>query len=409
MIKPLSILLLCDDNPRHAVTVLDHIGAFLKYSKHHVLVLNIRGVADLKCLNLNTFDVVIIHYSLMVIADSYFSPAIREKVNNFRGLKIQFIQDDYRQISKMTAMIKYLGINVLYTLCPEREIPKVWKLPGVKVLNTLAGYLPEWMPFLEPARLRQIDVVYRGREVPYWLGRLGQEKIGIGKGFLARSNGLKCDIAWKESNRIYAEKWRDFLCSAKTTLGTESGASITDFDGSLQVKTEAYLKEHTEVSFEEVHSALLAPYEGNVPMNIISPRMFEAIACRTGLVLFPGYYSGILKPDIHYIPLQKDFSNIGEVIVKIRDNIYLDKMTMHTYWDIVGNGLYSYRTFIEGVDDLIDKYEIEPCRGFAPTLWLVNCESRIRALPLRVFLAAGLERYSGIVKIAKRIKSAVRI
>ena len=42
-------------------------------------------------------------------------------------------------------------------------------------------------------------------------------------------------------------------------------------------------------------------------MGQISPKMFEAISLGTVLVMFEGKYSNILKPDLHYISLKKDF------------------------------------------------------------------------------------------------------
>ena len=37
-------------------------------------------------------------------------------------------------------------------------------------------------------------------------------------------------------------------------------------------------------------------------------------------------YNGIFKKDIHYIELQPDFSNIKDVMRKIHDNDFLQKM-----------------------------------------------------------------------------------
>jgi hypothetical protein len=66
---------------------------------------------------------------------------------------------------------------------------------------TPAGYVPESLvsyPAL-PIESRPIDIGYRGRTVPYWLGEFGQEKVLIGQGVLERAEeyGLKCNIAWR--------------------------------------------------------------------------------------------------------------------------------------------------------------------------------------------------------------------
>src|SRR6185295_12924267 len=201
----LSVLMLCDDSSSHANTLLEHIEAFGKFSRHRMSIFNPRGLDDCRFLDLNDFDVVVIHFSLCIIADSYLSPALRDKVSRFEGLKVLFIQDDYRWVNQISKMVRYLGIKVLFTLVPEAEIPKIWdetRLPQVVKLNTLAGYIPDGLARVQapPIELRSIDVGYRGRELPYWLGRLSQDKVTIAQGFLTRAEryGLRCDIAWKE-------------------------------------------------------------------------------------------------------------------------------------------------------------------------------------------------------------------
>ncbi len=359
----LSVLLLCDDFRGHANTVLDHISALMKYSEHVVRTFNPRGLSDSRCLDLSEFDVVVIHYSVFVISDHYLSPRFRDKLREFEGLKVQFIQDEHRRVDEMAAMMRFLGIHVLFTLLPSPEIPKVYsdaRLPGVVKVHSLAGYVPERLVEVEvPAtRLRPVDIGYRGRTLPFWLGRVAQEKAWIGQGVLARADkyGLSCDIGWTEEDRIYGERWTKFLCSCKATLGTESGASITDFDGTVEKRTKDYLAEHPDADFHQLSRAMLESYEGNVRVNVISPRIFEAVALRTALILFPGDYSGIVLPWVHYIPLAKDFSNMDTVTEKLRDEKFLRAMTQTAYGDLVSSGRYSHRSFVREFDAVLAQY-----------------------------------------------------
>jgi hypothetical protein len=313
-------------------------------------------------LDLNEFDAVVIHWSLVIISDHYLAPAFRERIAAFRGLKIQFIQDDYRWVDRMTAMMRSLGIQVLFTLVPEAEIPKIWdqsRLPAVRAVTTLAGYVPDSLVGVvaPPIDQRPIEIGYRGRVLPYEIGRVGQEKVWIGRGVLERAGryGLRSDIAWMEKDRIYGVRWNEFMRSCRAVLGTESGATITDFDGSLERRVHEYLAQHPRAEFEEVHAAILAPYEGNVRMTIASPRVFEAIAWRTALVQFPGDYSGVIRPWDHYIPLERDFSNLDEVIERVRDTKFLESLTARAYEDVIASGRYSMQTFVRQFDDIVDE------------------------------------------------------
>src|SRR6266498_2920028 len=108
-----SILLLCDDQLGNANTVLDHINAFLQLSRYKVYKYNPKELPFNYFLDLNEFEVVVIHYSLPIVSDHFISHDLRRKIHNFKGLKIQYIQDDYRQVDHYTNMMRYLGIHVL--------------------------------------------------------------------------------------------------------------------------------------------------------------------------------------------------------------------------------------------------------------------------------------------------------
>jgi hypothetical protein len=359
----LSVLLLCDNDAGHPATTLEHIEALHRYPHHDVRIFNPRGVDSSKYLDLSEFDVVVLHYSLIIISDYYLAPHFREQIRRFEGLKILFIQDEYRWINKITAMIRHLGINVLFTLMPPSEVSKVYNettVPGVKIVETLAGYVSDSLMTVQPSPPddRPIDIGYRGRTVPYWLGRHAQEKAWIGQELLGRAGqyGLRCDIRWGEQDRIYGAQWIRFLHSCKATLGTESGASIADFDGSIERRTNQYLGQHPLAGFDEVWKDFLEPYEGNIRYFMISPRVFEAAALRTALILFPGHYSGIIRPWTHYIPLAKDYSNMDEVIDRVRDIAFLRSMTDRTYQDLVASGQYSQRVLARELDNVIAQY-----------------------------------------------------
>ena len=60
-------------------------------------------------------------------------------------------------------------------------------------------------------------------------------------------------------------------------------------------------------------------YTHPVPGRVLSGRNVEAAGTKTVQLLLEGAYGGYLEPDVHYIPLRKDFSNVGESIAKFRD------------------------------------------------------------------------------------------
>lgn len=357
--KPLNICLLSHVKPGFANTCFDHVNALSTDSAHNVIVVSPLDHPE-KTPDFSVFDVIIIHYSIISFSHLYLPPVYRRALQDFGGLKVIFIQDEYRTVFQAIDAMIELGIDVLFTCVPEPNIDRIYgqlRRRGVRIETTLTGYVAGNLLGLRPTPLREreLDVTYRGRTLPYALGKLAQEKVFIAQEFAARAVdfGLKIDIGWREQDRIYGDAWIRFMCSGRAVLGTESGASICDFTGDIDRCVQLYLLEHPDASFQAVFDALLAPYEGNAVINTISPRAFEAIALGTALVQFPGAYSDILQPHRHYIPLEKDFSNISEVVEQLQDLSYLEAMTLRAREEIIDSGNYAYERFSCDVDAIV--------------------------------------------------------
>jgi hypothetical protein len=357
----MDILLLCAPYQKIAATVEDQLGALERHSSNRYFRLPMKG-QFVKELDLERFDALVIHYTIIASDDRDLSAAARDRIKGFSGLKAMFIQDEYRFVDRTVAAMQELDIHLLFTCVPEPEVEKVYprdKLPDTLKVNVLTGYVPEYLlrnvvlPFDE----RKIDVGYRGRSVPSWLGELGQDKWRIGHQFAtdAKMYGLKCDIAYREEDRLYGEAWTKFLCSCKAALGVESGASVFDFTGEIQRQVEEHELRHPETRFEDLRDLYFKSLEGNIRLNQISPRSFECAALRTAMILYEGEYSEILKPWRHYIPLKKDHSNMSEVVSALRDAYYCQSMTERTYHEVAENPIYGYRAFAEKVDQAMNK------------------------------------------------------
>ncbi len=358
----LRVLLLCDDGWEFQANLLEHMGAFSLYSRHEIYRLNPRRWVRSDPPDLTRFDVVVIHYSIWILQDSYLPEPVRQAIRSFGGLKVQFLQDEYRQVNATVDSLLELGIGVLFTVCPPDTAGLLYERlerGGVRLVTTLTGYVPAAAARFRtsPIAERRVHAAYRSREVPFALGAFAQEKLWIGKRFaaLAETHGLVHDISWRLDDRIYGSEWLSFQASAKAVLGTGSGASIADFDGDVERRVTAYLEANPRASFKEVHGEVLEPFEGNAVIDVISPRIFEAAALRTALVLFPGEYSGVVEAERHYIMLKRDLSNFEEVARYLRDDQYLQDLADRTYDEIVGSGRYSFLAFIQGFDEVVSQ------------------------------------------------------
>lgn len=351
-----NVLILCDAETRRVGTIGDHLAAFGKYSAHRVCIVDTPSAAKFD-IDLGKFDVVVLHYSLIISSARQVSPAIAAKIRAFAGYKIVFIQDEYRWVDRSVAAIADLGIDLIYTVINPEAVDRIYHHPSIAHVRrkvTLTGFVPEELTRLAVPDFadRPIDVGYRARQVPAWLGRFAQEKWWIGQRFRdeAEPRGLRCDIDHSESRRLYGDRWIAFVSGCKAMLGTESGASYIDFTGEVQAAVEALERDDPRIPFEEIHRRLLADRDGDIVIRVISPRCFEAAALRTLMILYPGDYSGVLQPWRHYVPLERDHGNIDEVVAVLRDPVRARQIIDNAYLEVALNPRYSFRAMVEAFD-----------------------------------------------------------
>ncbi len=360
----LNLLLLYDDGSIHVRTVSEHIEAIQKYSRHSVTLMPATGVlpgvdTHDATPDFGMFDAVLVHYSIRISLDLHISASVARALTAYDGPKVLFVQDEYENTETARRWMERLGIDAVFTNVPLDQVERVYsraRFPRVDFLPTLTGYVPEDHSlggYAWPIADRTTLIGYRGRRLPHQYGQLGYEKcrIGLEMKRLASERGLPVDIEVDDAKRIYGNDWYAFLGSCRATLGTESGANVFDDDGSLKTLAAA----HADLPFAEFARRFLVGRDGEVTMNQVSPKIFEAIRLRTALVLFVGAYSGVVKPDVHYIPLEKDFSNIDEVFRKVQDVGYLEQLTARAYADVIEGGRYSYEAFVNGVDAYLDR------------------------------------------------------
>ncbi len=352
------ILVLYDHHWTHVKTIQHYLESLRRYSRHQVFY----ATSLARCpFDLDYFDAVVLHYSVRVCFAGHLSPSFSSALKRYQGLKCIFLQDEYENTRRTWAALKNLGVGVVFTCVPAESVSKVYpreEFPSTLFVPVLTGYVPLdifEIPAAPPLAERPLLIGYRGRNIGYWYGDLGQEKVQIGRRMkeICDQRRLRTDIAWEENDRIYGDAWFQFLGSCRATLGSESGCNIFDFDGTLASSIQAELTRNPQATYEEVREKYLVNHQGQIRMNQISPKIFEAIACRTALVLFEGEYSGVLVPETHFLPLRKDFSNIDDVLRRLDDLPALSAMVERAYQDIVLSGRWSYRALGQIFDDAL--------------------------------------------------------
>ncbi|MBI2190645.1 MAG: glycosyltransferase family 1 protein [Planctomycetes bacterium] len=369
----LKILVLSTFDGKNANVIRDFLLSFNAYSRHRYHYVFNTQILD-KETDFSPYDVILIFWSVYLLGE-YLSQEAIEGIRNAPALKVQFLQDEYRDVRAMNQAMAKLGIQVMFT-CVEESQHEIFYpqalIPSLEgTYSVLTGYVPAYLEKAAPLGMasRALDVGYRSRSVPYFLGDLGREKTLIAHRFqdICWRKGLSYDISVREEDRIYGRAWPRFLRSCRMTLGTGSGASVVDFDGQIRRRCDEYLKAHPDASYAEVKERFFQDVDGQVVIETISPRFFEAAALGCTLVLHEGPYAGLLVPDRHYIPVKKDYSNVEEVVEKIRDSGFCERLAAQTREDLIASGKHSYRKFVERFDAILERHAWRVGRGLGPS------------------------------------------
>ena len=341
-----------------ADNVNDFIFSLRAHSRHRLYYLfDAERLIDI---DLSAWDVVVLLFTVDLRGEDV-SPAARERLRKARALKVAFLQDEHYRIHALTTRLAEIGAGVLFTCVPEAHHQTFFpsaSIPTLRAIHTtLPGYVPSRLERRRPAgRHRPVDVAYRGRRMPYALGDLSREKQRIGEVFdsFCRERGLRADISTLEHDRIYGPAWLRFLERARCVLGTPSGVSVVDFDGSIRQRSDLYQVTHPDASYEDVRRECFGEADGRVVTDTASSRMFEAAACGTTMVQLEGEYGGVLEPGRHYIPVMRDYSNLDDVAAQIRDRAFCDGLAAQSHRDLIASGRFSYRTFVRRVDEILE-------------------------------------------------------
>jgi hypothetical protein len=351
---------------RDAATILEHVGSFERRSKFGVHAVSTDGPMPAEVARLD-FRLVIVHYSVFGGGMYQLSEDHLRFLRSSRGHKVLFAQDENRFCGHRFWFMDEVGFDSIFTLLEPPQFERVYGAnTGVSHIHTnLPGYVSQTMldkaeRFAVPDAERPVDVGYRGRPIPAHSGRGAQEKAGIGRRFeeLAAGSGLKLDILVGEEDRLYGDDWYRFMASCRAMLGVESGVSAFDLDDAVIDEYERVLAARGEVSVDDLKT--LPAHEDLVYYRTISPRHFEAAAFRVCQVLFEGRYSGLMEPDVHYIALRKDYSNIEDVLRRLRDPAVRREITDNAHRDLIASGRHTYRRFIEDFDRAMIEEGVEP-------------------------------------------------
>lgn len=345
-----KIFIICIKINLKICTIREYVESFEIYSSHKIIYVDENGLDLLNTVTDN--DAIIFSYDTIhkFVNNNKYIPIAK----NINCLKIAIIQDEYYDCDNIRQFIIINNIKIIFTCMKEFDILKIYGdliSEDILFINTLTGYVSSTTNFIE-IKNKNIDIFYRGRNLDFFYGELGVLKKKIGMEFkkICNKYGLKHDIEWDDKHRIYGKEWFRILGDAKITLATPSGSNVINRNWILKKKIKNELKNSPTKKYEYIKSKFNIREELNCGQ--LSPKMLEAISFGTVLII-QDFNSDILKRDLHYIHLEKDYSNIDNVIKVIKSEKKLKEIANRAFNDIIVSGKYSYKKFINFIDLLL--------------------------------------------------------
>ena len=354
---------------------LDDIATSRRTSIHHALFLPRHApqhdywfhaahapVTD--ALRREEFDAIIIDTTFLCWrwvkpAEQYFAPlkANYDFLRDSHAIKIAFPQDEYDHSQILEDWLTDWKIDIIYSVCfDDRAVFYPHLQHNAEIRFGYTGlFEPADLSLVSrhamPWRDRPIDVGYRARRLPPYFGRFGMLKSDIADRFDAAAAGsnLVLDISCEAKDALPGDTWLRFLGSCRFILGCESGSSLLDPQGDIQMCCNAYRAQHPDAGYEEVETACFPGLDRENPFKAISPRLFEAAATGCAQILVPGHYAGVLRPWEHYLPLAPDVSNIDEIVDAMRDTDRMEAMAAASRKALLDDSRFSYAAYAADV------------------------------------------------------------
>lgn len=359
-----------DGEPKHKVvvihalrptsrqTTIDHLSSFREHLPNaDVQYLHFQQPLPAECDDVKP-DLLIVNYDYL---NYRFSPLWRYVKRRHKSLAdrarkvVAIAQDDFWANKLLDDWCMDWDVDrILTPIDTDREVLYPRSIRSKEFRTGLTGYVKSGQPpETAPIRDRLIDLGQRVRNMPPHLGRLAQAKAiqAVAMADAARSEGFVVDVSARIEDSYLGTAWFDFLASCKFTVGMKGGASLHDPRGLIHTKVESFRARNPHATFDEIEARCFPGKDLKHEFTAISPRLFESALAGTCQILQREDYLGVLEPWRDYIPLEKDFSNMHQVLDAMRDLERCQEIVGNARIALVDSKMFDYSQLVEAATD----------------------------------------------------------
>jgi hypothetical protein len=349
----LKVLVMHALRPSSRQTTIDHLESFREHLPNaDVQYLHFQQPIP-KDLTHVSPDIFIINYDFLNYRFTPLWPYIRNRhreIARRSGNVVAIAQDDFWANKLLDNWCMNWNIDrILTPISNDLDVlyPRSYKSKEFRTV--LTGYVKSGpVPSTALLRERKIDLGQRVRDMPPHLGRLAQAKArqAVALADAAKLAGFTVDVSTRVEDSFIGSAWFEFLSSCRFTVGMKGGASLHDPYGLTHTRVQAFIARHPKATFDEIEKKCFKGKDMRHEFTAISPRLFESAMAGTCQILERDDYLGVLEPWRDYIPLNRDFSNIDEVLNAMRDLDRCQEIVQNAHSALVKSEMFDYSRLV---------------------------------------------------------------
>ena len=286
-------------------------------------------------------------FDLIIFLHSSFSNALYipnyliDIVRYKKAYKVFFIGNEYKLMPEKINFCKKINLNLLVTQSLNDRIIKLYNqkincdvigIPGSGLDKEI--YHPN-----KNFDNRFIDIGLRTYDEPIYFGHQERRQLMNKTQEAAKKENLQIDLSMEKKDRFIGSDWAKFLNNCKSIIGTNTGFDYFALDDHIRNDVNR-LEIKYNGNFSKIYDEYFTKINPKESMRIISGKNIEAAGCKTLQILTEGDYGGYFLPNIHYISINKDLSNLNECLSLIKNKNFCKKIIENSYQTVLNKLTY---------------------------------------------------------------------
>lgn len=325
--------------------VNDWREAFIENKKFNITALNIYNYFEKREIikKISKTELIIILHSAFGDDLSQIETIVENIAQRKNSVVVSFIGNEYDLMEQKINLLKQIKCDYICSQLPVDSARFIYKsCSSAQILAMPHALNPKI--FFNKGLKREFDIGFIGAKYPLFIGDSERndfiEKIQKHK----KALGINTKIQIGKRKNMPRKDWAEFLNKCRATIGAEAGTYYFDRNGELLTQAKEYIKNNPNSQLKEIYNKFFNPPNLQVVSGkTLSSRHFEPIGTHTCQILLRGNYNEILIPDMHYIPVSKDLSDIEEAFRKFHDKEYRNKIIENAYNLVINEHTYFHR------------------------------------------------------------------